>query len=154
MKRIPIVCCAMSSASSGSAPAAVVLAKTFSRASGLGRKLRSAFASAEPLFDDTICCSTVSRISAGVGGGGGCCDCCWDAAVPLPVAPLVVASAGCPAAAGVAVAAEVAAVAAGSGVCELDEAAVALVDAGVGAAYAGADGGVGRPLSVAIVAWF
>ena len=151
------MCCATSSASSGSAPAGVVLAKTFSRASGLGRKLRSAFASAGPLFDDAICCSTVSSISAGVGGGGCCCDCCcdccWVAAVPLPVAPLAAASVGCPAAGGVAAAAAVAAGAAGSAVCGLDGAAAALVCAGIGVADADVDGGVGRLLSVAIVAW-
>jgi len=48
----------------------------------------------------------------------------------------------------------VAAEAAGSAVCELDAAAGALVDAGIGVADADADGGVGRLFSVAIVAWF
>lgn len=151
MKRIPIVCCVMSSASSGSAPASVVLTKTASRASGLGRKLRSTFASDGPPFEDTICCSTVSSTSAGAGCCGCCCDCCW---VPLPVDPLAVASAGCPAGGGVAAVAEVAATAAGSAVCELDAVAAALVNAGVGVADADTDGGVGRPFSVAIVAWF
>lgn len=151
MKRIPIVCCVMSSASSGSTPAGVVLTKTISRASALGRKLRSTFASAGPPFDDTICCSTVSSTSAGVGCCGCCCDCCW---LPPPVDPLAVASAGCPSVAGVAAAAEVAATAAGSAVCELGAVATALVEAGVGVADADADGGVGRPFSIAIVAWF
>jgi hypothetical protein len=44
--------------------------------------------------------------------------------------------------------------AAGSAVCELDAAVVALVDAGAGVADADADGGVGKLLSVDIVICF
>lgn len=70
MKRTPIVCCAASSASSGSAPASVVLTKTVSRASGEGRKLSRVLATDTALFDATICPNSVVSVSAGVGGGG------------------------------------------------------------------------------------
>jgi hypothetical protein len=69
IKSAPIVCCATSSASSGSAPALVMPARTSSRASAVPTALRSVLASAGGLFDVTICCRRLSSISAGVGAG-------------------------------------------------------------------------------------
>ena len=69
IKRAPIVCCATSSASSGSAPALVVLARSSSRASGVPTALRSVATSAGGLFDATICCSRLSSVSGCAGAG-------------------------------------------------------------------------------------
>ena len=126
IKRAPIVCCATSSASSGSAPALIVPARSSSRASGVPTALRSVPTSAGGLFDATICCSRLSSVSAC--GAAGC----------VPVAAVaVVGDTGCPTA-GVGTSAD----------CEPEAAAAAAAAAtGVGVRDAG---GVGK-LSEAIM---
>ena len=129
IKRLPMVCRAASSASSGSSPTGVRLERILSRVSGVPRELSNVPARAASLFDSRICCSRASIASAGEGCACCCCCCCccWGAgAFCWPVALGVAAAPG-------------------SVVCE-PEAAGAL-DAEV---EAEADGGVGKGLSVVI----
>ena len=131
IKRTPIVCRATSSASSGSAPAGVTLARTDSRVSGVPRELSNVAASAASLFEVVICSTRFPIASAGEGCGCSCstccsCPCCW------------ITITGGPVAAGAAVA--------GSVVCEAEAEAAAAPDAGAGVADADAEGGVGKGL--------
>ena len=130
MKRLPIVCCAASSASSGSAPTGVRLERIDSRVSGAPRELSNVPARAASLFDAMICCNSASIASAGEGCACCCCCCCcWAAGAGAICWPVAVGAAS----------------ATGSVVCEPEAAAATPTpDADV-------EGGVGKGLSVVIL---